>query len=175
MLLLECGDNLVYAFLDRLFSGFAHDRSIFRRFVRIVNSGKAFDEPGARFGIETFDVTLLTHLNWRIDEDFEIASVAGNQVTVCLPVSFVRRNGRANRDATVFRDLTCDVSDPLDVRGAVLFRESEAFAEMGTHDVSIEQGNRPPRTLVEPYQECTGNRRLSRSRKHRNALRKALP
>src|SRR5690606_20021492 len=58
-------------------------------------------------------------------------------------------------------DLTGYISDTLDVRRTVLFREPEAFTQMRADYVAVEQRNRPCGPLEQPGHQGVGNGRFA--------------
>ena len=78
---------------------------------------------------------------------------------------FIRSDWGTHRDAAVFRDFGCDISDAPDVDVAMLLGESKFARQMLAHQVAIKQSDRTSAHLQELGDERVGDGRFAGARK----------
>src|SRR5262249_62344252 len=81
-----------------------------------------------------------------------------------LACGVIRRNGRADRDAAVFRDLRCDVADAANVDVAVLLGKAQLRREMLPHEIAVEQSHGTATHFEELDHEYICDRRFASAR-----------
>ena len=86
-----------------------------RRFIWIINAGKALNEPGPGFGIHTLAVSFLTNLERRGDKNLGKTAVAFNDFPDFSPGSCIGGDGGAYGYAAVFGYLAGDETNTPDV------------------------------------------------------------
>ena len=112
------------------------DLRVERLFVGVVDAGEAFDLAAASFRIHSFGITPFAYLDGGVDEDFD-------EIVSCHLTRFVARlaegaDGSADHGAVMAGDLTSDEADAQDVGVAVFLAETEAFGEVGTDDIAVQ-------------------------------------
>ena len=97
---------------------------MFGRLVWIGYPGELFDDTGARLGVESLSVPLLTDFERCGNMDENVSPKAGNKLLVRSSDRGVRSDRGTNRDPARLRDFRRNVSDTPDVQITVLFAEA---------------------------------------------------
>src|ERR671910_883968 len=156
---LELLYDLAGALVRRLLIGLEDEVGGVRRLVGVRDAGEVLYLPGEGFLVEAFDVPLCAHLQWGIDEDLhEVYDPAPHLV----PGLFVRRDGADDHTHPVAREQVRHEADPEYVYVAIIPGESEAFGQVGPHDVPV-QDLHLPLPLAQFVLDYLGNGRLARS------------
>src|SRR5437667_5893676 len=94
-------------------------------FVGIRYAGEFLKNSGPSLGIEALAVALLAHLDRSRHMHQDEAAQRLDHSTHVFASSIVRSDGRADGDASIFRDLRSHVADTADVNVAMLLGEAE--------------------------------------------------
>ena len=117
----------------------------------------------------------LAGLERRRDVDLDESPDRFDGLSQLAPGGRVGRDGRANRDAAVSRDLGRDETDAAQVDLPVLVGEAELAREVLAHDVSVEERDLPLPVLAQHRDERMRERGLAGAGKPGEQDHEALP
>jgi hypothetical protein len=132
-------NDFLGGFFWRQFARVDRDFCICWRFVRIGDAREFFQNSGARLGVQAFAIALLADIHRSGDMHEDETAMRFDHLPHMLASRIIRRDRRADGDATVLGDFRSNVSDAADVQIAMLFRESEFGRKILTNQVAIEQ------------------------------------
>src|SRR5688500_13764450 len=146
------------ALIRRLLIGLEDEIGGVGRLVRVRDAGELLYLPGESLLVEALDVPLRAHLQRSIDEDLdEVYDPAPHLV----PRLLVRRDGADDHTHPVAREQVRHKADPEHVDVAIIPGESEAFGQVGPHDVPV-QDLHVPLPLAQFVLDYLGYGRLAR-------------
>ena len=136
--LLELGDDGLSAFLRRLALGVDDDLRVLGLLIGVVDAGEALDLAGEGLFVEALHVAARALLDGGADEDLDERALLLDQLARLSPRLLVRGDGRADDGGAVADEPRGDPADALDVRVAILLRESETLGQARAHRVAVE-------------------------------------
>ncbi len=154
---LEPGQDARDALLHALPVSFDDQFGVQRLFIRVIHAGEALDLAFLGQLVETFDITLATDIDGALHIDLdEVADVGA------CPVARLAVGGDGGGDAcySVAGEQAADESDTLDIGIPVFFTETQPFAEMSAHYITI-QNLDVATSLLQPKLDDIGKRTLA--------------
>lgn len=115
-----------------------------RLLVRIINAGEALDFPSSSLGICTFVVCLLAVFQRRsyvneVEISTSSAAILDNVILSCFPALFERCDRCCDDCCSSSRQLSCNISDPLDVLMSIFLREAKLAGEFASHGLAEQE------------------------------------
>ena len=126
------------------------------------DAGELGDLAAAGLGVEALAVASLALLERRgdVDEEERTARCLDHLLDLLARLG-EGRDGRADGDAAVARDLGRHPADAADVGLPVGLREGEAGGQVAAYDVAVEAGDAAPALLEQAVHQGLGQRRLA--------------
>src|SRR3990170_1964139 len=116
------------------------DLRIQRWFVWVIDSCEALNLTPPRFLIKALYIPYLANVLGRIHENFNEIAV-GKHRPHLISGRTVRTHCRSDHTAIMSGNFGCDETDSQNICVTILPGEAQAFRQVGSNDVAIQQSN----------------------------------
>ena len=131
---------------------------ILRHFIRVRDAGELFDFASTCEGVESFSISLLTHLDRSRNVNLDKAPNRRDQFANSTAGGSIRRNRGADRNAAVLGDFTCNITDASNIQIAMFFRKAQLTRQVLANNVTVEKTHRASAHFHELDHQCVRDR-----------------